>query len=114
MFPWLILASRPRGLTAYSYGNNSKIKPTPGADGWCRAARAKPCGQKWNGSVMCFPSALGDAALAPANAPTPDPGGQPGLRGGGGGFVALSGAVRLASKWTAVSAGRSGFDPLRS
>ena len=60
---------------------------------------------------MCSPSALGDAALAPANAPTPDPGGQPGLRGGGGGFVALSGAVRLASKWTAVSAGRSGFDP---
>ena len=57
---------------------------------------------------MCFPSALGDAALAPANAPTPDPGGQPGLRGAGGGFVALSGAVRLASKWTAVSAGRSG------
>ena len=62
---------------------------------------------------MCFPSALGDAALAPANAPTPDPGGQPGLRGGGGGFVALSGAVRLASKWAAVSAGRSGFDPSR-
>ena len=57
---------------------------------------------------MCSPSALGDAALAPANAPTPDPGGQPGLRGAGGGFVALSGAVRLASKWAAVSAGRSG------
>ena len=60
---------------------------------------------------MCSPSALGVAALAPADAQTPDPGGQPGLRGGGGGFVALSGAVRLASEWAAVSAGRSGFDP---
>ena len=57
--------------------------------------------------------ALPTAGLA-ASAPTPHPGSQPVPPGGGGGFVALSGAVRLASKWTAVSAGRSGSDSLKT
>ena len=37
------------------------------AEGYCW------CGQKWNGSVMCAPSAMGDAAPAPAEASGAEP-----------------------------------------
>jgi hypothetical protein len=37
------------------------------AEGYCW------CGQKWNGSVMCAPSAMGDAPPAPAEAPGAEP-----------------------------------------
>jgi hypothetical protein len=37
------------------------------AEGYCW------CGQKWNGSVMCGPSAMGEAAPASAEAPSAEP-----------------------------------------